>query len=115
MKKLMIFVGLLVISVHSLSGQALGPQPNSYHTIALHADGNVFTWGYDVYGQLGDGSTDDKTTPVRVLKGAYNGTSYLGDNPANKIISVASNRRQSMALAADGGVYTWGYNSNGQL
>jgi len=111
----MIFVGLLVISVHSLSGQALGPQPNSYHTIALHADGNVFTWGYDVYGQLGDGSTDDKTTPVRVLKGAYNGTSYLGDNPANKIISVASNRRQSMALAADGGVYTWGDNSYGQL
>ncbi|MCL2816360.1 MAG: RCC1 domain-containing protein, partial [Oscillospiraceae bacterium] len=36
------------------------------HTLALDKDGNVWAWGYNYYGQLGDGTTTQRTTPVQV-------------------------------------------------
>ena len=38
--------------------------------MALAADGTVYTWGYNAYGQLGDNTKTSRTTPVQVLKGA---------------------------------------------
>jgi hypothetical protein len=87
----------------------------AYHTVGLHADGPIYTWGSNNYGQLGDGATTDRYIPVKVLKGEYSGTTYLGDNPSNKIVAVALGYYHSIALAADGTVYTWGYNYYGQL
>ena len=37
-----------------------------YHTLAVKSDGSVWAWGRNVYGQLGDGSTKDRNTPVPV-------------------------------------------------
>ncbi len=37
-----------------------------YHSLALTADGHVYAWGYNSYGQLGNGSTTNATTPVEV-------------------------------------------------
>jgi YD repeat-containing protein len=37
-----------------------------FHTIALKNDGTVWAWGYNGYGQLGDGTTTTRTTPVQV-------------------------------------------------
>jgi alpha-tubulin suppressor-like RCC1 family protein len=86
-----------------------------FHSTALAADGTVYTWGNNDNGRLGDNSIIQKETPVRVLKGAYIGTTYLGDDGNNKIIAVALGGSHSIALAEDGTVYTWGNNSNGQL
>lgn len=36
------------------------------HTIALKNDGTVWTWGWNAYGQLGDGTTTGRHTPVQV-------------------------------------------------
>jgi len=94
---------------------ALGLQPQASHTIGLHADGTVYTWGHNDNGQLGDNTATDRSTPVRVLKGDYSGTTYLGDDSNNKIIAVALGHGHSIALAVDGTVYTWGHNDNGQL
>ncbi len=85
------------------------------HSMALAADGSVYAFGYNAYGQLGDNTTTDRTTPIRVAKGAYSGTTYLGDNTNNPIISVSAGGYHSMALAADGSVYAFGYNAIGQL
>ena len=103
----------------------LGDNPNNpivsisdgvlFHTLALAADGAVYSFGSNTYGQLGDNTTTDRYTPVRVLKGAYNGTTYLGDNPNNPIISVSGGSYSSILLAADGTVYSFGWNVNGQL
>ena len=85
------------------------------HCIAIAQDNTVYTWGHNNYGQLGDGSNKDSYVPVKVLKGAYSGSTYLGDNSSNKIIAVSTGSFHSFALAQDGTVYTWGYNTNGQL
>ena len=85
------------------------------HMVALAASGGVYTWGRNDKGQCGDGSTTNRTSPVRVLKGAYSGTTYLGDNPANPIVDIAAGDSATYALAADGTVYAWGHNNTGQL
>jgi len=87
---------------------------NTY-SIALAQDGTVYAWGSNRYGQLGNDSTADSHIPVKVLEGAYSGTTYLGDNSSNKIISIACGYYHSIALAQDGTVYAWGYNYFGQL
>ncbi|MDP7528277.1 MAG: hypothetical protein QGH61_02925, partial [Candidatus Marinimicrobia bacterium] len=88
------------------------------HSIALATDGTVYTWGSSDYGQLGNNSSgddSDESTPVKVLMGSYSGTTYLGDDSDNKIIAVAAGESHSIALAADGTVFAWGYGSNGQM
>ncbi len=72
------------------------------HTIALKEDGTVWAWGYNHYGQLGDGTTTDRTTPVRV-------------SGLSGIKSVAAGESHTIALKEDGTVWVWGYNHYGQL
>ena len=86
-----------------------------YHVIALAEDGSVYSWGRNNYGQLGNNSTSQSNYPIQVLKGVYDGTTYLGDDASNKIIDIASSGYHSLALAQDGSVYSWGRNNYGQL
>ncbi len=86
------------------------------HTVTVGNDGIVYAFGKNGGGQLGDSTTTNRTTPIRIAKGAYSGTTYLGDNTNNPIISVsAAGPDQSIALAADGSVYAFGRNIDGQL
>jgi alpha-tubulin suppressor-like RCC1 family protein len=72
------------------------------HTVALLADGTVRTWGENVKGQLGNGTTTDRSVPG-VVAG-------LG-----RVVAVAAGAGHSVALLADGTVRTWGENTYGQL
>src|SRR5438477_389666 len=72
------------------------------HTIALKQDGTVWTWGYNGYGQLGDGTTTQRVIPVQV-------SSLSG------MTGVAAGLYFSLALKSDGTVWAWGNNTNGQL
>ena len=38
----------------------------SFYTVDVKSDGTVWAWGYSNYGQLGDGTTTDRFTPVQV-------------------------------------------------
>src|SRR5690554_841380 len=74
------------------------------HTVVLLADGTVWAWGDNQYGQLGDGTTDNSSEPVQVTV------------PAGKeIIAVSAGGYHNLAVAGDGTVWAWGQNSNGQL
>ena len=74
---------------------------------ALLATGAYYDWGYNAAGQLGDGSTANSTVPVRVkLPAAVRQVSQGGSGAGNG---------QTIAVLADGSVWTWGNNSRGQL
>lgn len=73
------------------------------HTCALTTSGGVKCWGRNNYGQLGDGTTLDKTSAVDVI-GLTSG-----------VLSLATGRDHNCAITTAGGVKCWGYNGNGQL
>ncbi|HXA43248.1 MAG TPA: fibronectin type III domain-containing protein [Candidatus Solibacter sp.] len=75
-----------------------------YHTLALKADGTVWAWGQNTYGQLGapTATTSNSNTPILVA-----GTA--------NITAVASGFYHSLALNSSGQVLAWGYNVYGQL
>jgi alpha-tubulin suppressor-like RCC1 family protein len=72
------------------------------HTLALLSNGTVLAWGYNGYGQLGDGSIEESSTPVTV-SGIANA------------IQVAASTEHSLALLAVGRVMAWGENGYGDL
>jgi len=74
--------------------------------LALKSDGTVWAWGANEYGQLGDNSTTDRTTPVQVS--TANG--YL-----TNVAAISMGDTNAVAITADGAVYAWGDNTYGQL
>jgi len=77
-------------------------------TMASKKDGTVWGWGYNGYGQLGDGTTATQQKPVQV-KGV-DGVGFLTD-----IKEVVAAEYTSLALKNDGTVWAWGYNPTGQI
>ena len=53
--------------------------------------------------------------PWKALKGAYSGTTYIGDNSSNKVTEFALGGVNAYALVADSKVFSWGYGDNGSL
>jgi subtilisin family serine protease len=81
----------------SWSFTTAGPRPGTSSSTP-----NVWAWGSNDYGQLGDGTTTDRTTPVQV-------------SDLSGVTDVAGGRGHSLALKDDGTVWAWGANFNGQL
>ncbi|MCX7736025.1 MAG: T9SS type A sorting domain-containing protein [Candidatus Kapabacteria bacterium] len=72
------------------------------HTVAIKEDGTLWAWGSNVFGQLGDGTTQDKSTPTQI------GT-------ATNWQSVACGNRHTIAIKGDGTLWAWGSNIAGKL
>jgi alpha-tubulin suppressor-like RCC1 family protein len=78
------------------------------HSLALKGDGTVWAWGANDGGQLGDASIKDRPAPIQVKGPGGNGV--LAD-----IVAIAAGGQTSLALRADGTVWSWGVNDKGQL
>lgn len=74
------------------------------HTCVTRADGTVRCWGRNQFGQLGDGTTQSRSSPV---------TSALPDSGG--AIGVAGGFRQTCALLRSGAIRCWGRNDNAEL
>jgi len=72
------------------------------HALAITSGGIVWAWGLNGNGQLGDGTTTDRTSPVQVpgLSG---------------VRQVAAGSDHSLALKSDGTVWAWGTDDHGQV
>ena len=69
------------------------------HTLALKTDGTLWAWGQNTYGQLGDGTTATRSTPVQV------GTGFA---------RISAGGLHSLAAKVDGTLYAWGSNALAQ-
>jgi len=79
----------------------------SFDDVFVSADafreGNLFTWGRNLEGQLGNNTTTDRSTPVTTFAG---GTNWK---------QVAGGRYNLLAIKTDGTLWGWGWNFNGSL
>lgn len=69
------------------------------HVLALDNDGNAWGWGANYYGQLGDGTVDRQTVPVRVK------------SPV-KFASISVGSYHTHAFDHDNNVWSWGYRNS---
>jgi len=72
------------------------------HTAAIRKDGSLWTWGRNNWGQLGDGTTEDRSRPVQI-----------GENQNWRAVSAGYSH--TIAISTDGSLWAWGWNGAGQL
>jgi alpha-tubulin suppressor-like RCC1 family protein len=85
-------------------GNVVEVAAGAHHSLALKSDGTVMAWGRNTEGQLGDGTTTSRTTPVIV-------------NGLTRIVAIAAGNDSSFAIKSlpSGGntryiLYAWGLN-----
>jgi len=92
----------------------------AYHNLAILRGGEVVSWGWNTFGQLGTDANiptyltpsnpsewNSRTLPTRIFK------SNASDTP--RFVAVSAGMYHSTALTDKGIVYTWGRNDDGQL
>jgi alpha-tubulin suppressor-like RCC1 family protein len=72
-----------------------------YHTCAIKEDGSLWCWGDNEEGQIGDGTWEDKKSPVKIIESG--------------VVSVAAGGFHTCAIKEDGSLWCWGKNDSGQL
>ena len=83
-----------------------------YHSLAVDTDGNTWAWGRNNYGQLGDNTTSDRHSPVKVFASAQSTSSA---EPWLNAMQVSAGWQNSLVIGTDGVAYAWGQNWYGQL
>lgn len=74
-----------------------------WHSLAIDSDGGVWSWGFNRFGQLGDGTRTPRGVPVRVPL------------PAGVVVTtVRGDYGHSVALTSTGRVYHWGRDAPGE-
>jgi len=87
------------------------------HSLALDANGFVWSWGWNSFGQLGDETFTARTSPVQVLRGEQAPEDPNNPDPnLTRIVGISAGRSGEHSLAADvnGYAYAWVYNEYGQ-
>jgi alpha-tubulin suppressor-like RCC1 family protein len=93
-------VQLLAFSVNPVVAVSAGQS----HSLALTADGRVWGWGSNYYGQVGDGTQNIRTSPVQ-----------LAPFPTAPVIGIAAGALHSLAITGDGRAWAWGLNNSGEI
>ena len=83
-----------IMSVESISS-------DSWCEAAITEDGDLYCWGYNGNGQVGNGTTEDQLNPIKVL--------------SNVESVLFSNYFSVSAITENGDLYCWGYNLHGQV
>ena len=96
---------LLPKKVEALAGQrVVAVSATGSHSLAITADGAVWSWGWGGYGMLGHGDQQNQLLPKKIE--AFAGL---------RVVAVSVGHDHSLALTADGAVWSWGDGDYGQL
>lgn len=95
--------GQAPVPVPSLQSGIASVSAGGFHTCAVTTAGGVQCWGSNEFGQLGDGTNQDRLEPVPV-SGLESG-----------IVAVSAGLYHTCALRTDGTVSCWGKNETGGL
>lgn len=91
------------VDVTGLNGGITAVSAGCWHVLALTSTGGVKAWGGNQSGELGDGTTLDRWTPVDV------------PSLSSGVTKVVATNYFSLALTAIGGARAWGYGGFGNL
>jgi len=91
------------VDVSGISGEVSSVSTGAYHSCAVTTSGGLKCWGFNYTGQLGDGTTADKSVPVDVFR------------LDSGVISATAGGFHTCAVAARGGLKCWGRNIDGEL
>ena len=97
-----IATALLLAAASSVTAQTPRIGSGHDHTVMVRADGTLWAWGDNDYGQLGDGTTNDRLLPVRI-------------GADSTWIAASAGYWHSIGLKADGTLWAWGRNDSGQV
>ncbi|MCK5732470.1 MAG: InlB B-repeat-containing protein, partial [Tenericutes bacterium] len=78
------------------------------HSVAYTSSGRVLTWGGNYHSQLGDGTTTSTNTPKEI-------TDAFSLDIGETFVCVNAGNYHNIALTTLGRVFSWGYNTNGEL
>jgi len=90
------------VQVPGLTGVTAIASGGGNHNLALTQDGRVWAWGHNLWGQLGDGTTANRSAPVQTQS-------------LTTVEAIATGGGHSLALRQNGTVWAWGANWYGQL
>jgi hypothetical protein len=89
------------IPVQVMSSGVVAVSAGGFHTCAIKQDGSLWCWGWNQYGQVGDGTNTDRNTPVQIMPGG--------------VIAVSAGLAHTCAIKQDGSLWCWGWNQYGQV
>ena len=91
------------VGVSGLASGVAAISTGENHSCALTTTGGLKCWGNGLSGQIGDGTSTSRATPVDVI-GLSSG-----------VAAVSAGAAHTCALTTAGGLKCWGHNSSGQL
>ena len=77
------------------------------HNVALKSDGTVWCWGWNAFGQLGNGTTNDSWVPAQA--------GLTATPPMTNVVKLGGRPYFTLAEKADGTIWAWGMNQFGQM
>jgi len=90
------------VSVSGLPGTPMVLAVGAVHTCVVLTDRSAYCWGQNLHGQLGDGTTSNRSSPVAVSGGV-------------EFVALFAGGGLTCGFGRDGSEYCWGLNQSGQL
>ena len=70
------------------------------HSAVITGNGDLYLWGKNYFGELGDGSRTDCSKPEKIME---------------SVVAASLGQEDSAAITENGDLYLWGFNTHGQL